>query len=160
MAEKHTSNNFTIRRATIDEVPRIVALLADDVLGREREQYRLPLPQPYYDAFAEIDADPNHELMVMVEDGHTIVGTLQLSFLPYLTYQGGIRAQIEQVRIHSEFRGLGLGHRFFTWAIERAKERGAHLLQLTTDKKRPEALKFYEQLGFRASHEGMILKLS
>jgi len=85
------------------------------------------------------------------------MGTLQLSFIQYLTYQGGIRAQIEAVRIRKDKRGEGLGETLFKWAIERAKDRNAHLIQLTTDKKRPEALKFYEKLGFKASHEGMKL---
>ena len=82
---------------------------------------------------------------------------MQLTFIPYLTYQGGIRAQIEAVRIKKDKRGLGLGEEMFKWAIERAKGRGAHVLQLTSDKQRPEAIKFYEKLGFTASHEGMKL---
>ena len=84
-----------------------------------------------------------------------MVGTLQLSFIPYLTYKGGIRAQIEGVRVKKDKRGLGIGKIMFEWAIQRCKERNAHLLQLTTDKQRPEALKFYESLGFVATHEGM-----
>ena len=84
-----------------------------------------------------------------------IIGTLQLSFIQYLTYRGGIRAQIEAVRIRKDKRGLGIGKVMFEWAINRAKARKAHLLQLTTDKKRPKAIKFYEELGFKQSHEGM-----
>ena len=84
-----------------------------------------------------------------------IIGTLQLSFIQYLTYRGGIRAQIEAVRIRKDKRGLGIGKIMFEWAINRAKARKAHLLQLTTDKKRPKAIKFYEELGFKQSHEGM-----
>lgn len=80
-----------------------------------------------------------------------------MSFIQYLTYQGGVRAQIEAVRIGREYRGQGFGERFFQWAIERAKERKAHVLQLTTDKQRPNAVRFYENLGFKASHEGMKL---
>lgn len=90
-------------------------------------------------------------------DTETILGCLQLSFLQYLTYQGGIRAQIEAVRIREDHRGKGIGEKMFSWAIERAKQRKAHLIQLTTDKKRPEALNFYEKLGFQATHEGMKL---
>jgi len=86
-----------------------------------------------------------------------VIGCLQLSFLPYLTYKGGWRAQIEAVRIRLDKRGLGLGKQFFTWAIARAKARGAHVLQLTSDKKRPDAIRFYESLGFIASHEGFKL---
>ena len=95
--------------------------------------------------------------MVLESVDGAIIGTMQLSFIQYLTYQGGIRAQIEAVRVRKDYRGKGLGEEMFKWAIERAKERNAHLIQLTTDKKRPEALKFYEKLGFKASHEGMKL---
>ena len=84
-----------------------------------------------------------------------IIGTLQLSFIQYLTYRGGIRAQIEAVRIRNDKRGLGIAKIMFEWVINRAKERKVHLLQLTTDKKRPKAIKFYEKLGFKQSHEGM-----
>jgi GNAT superfamily N-acetyltransferase len=112
------------------------------------------LPEAYYEAFNRIDRDPNQELMV-VELAKQVIGTLQLSFIPYLTYQGGIRAQIEAVRIHKDHRGAGLGKTMMKWAIERARAKGAHVLQLTTDKKRPDALLFYEHLGFVASHEGL-----
>ena len=94
---------------------------------------------------------------MLENDKREIIGTLQLSFIQYLTYQGGIRAQIEAVRIREDQRRKGIGEKMFTWAIERAKERKAHLIQLTTDKKRPDALRFYEKLGFEASHEGMKL---
>ncbi|MEO1714299.1 MAG: GNAT family N-acetyltransferase, partial [Bacteroidota bacterium] len=116
---------------------------------------QVPLPQAYHDTFQQIDQDPNQELMVFLDAEAHIAGMFQLSFLPYLTYQGGIRAQIEGVRIRKDLRGQGLGTEIFLWAIRRAKERGAHVLQLTTDKKRPDALRFYEKLGFVASHEGM-----
>ena len=134
-------------------------MLANDKLGKTRERYEEPLPSFYYAAFDLIQKDPNQELMVLEDQNAQIMGTLQLSFLQYLTYQGGIRAQIEQVRVHEKYRGQGLGKFLFEWAIQRAKEKGAHLLQLTTDKKRPEALLFYENLGFKASHEGMKLHL-
>lgn len=142
------------RSATRIDVAAIVCLLADDKLGQQREDYRDPLPEAYYEAFNRIDQDPNQELMV-VELAKQVIGTLQLSFIPYLTYQGGIRAQIEAVRIHKDHRGAGLGKTMMQWAIERARAKGAHVLQLTTDKKRPDALLFYERLGFVASHEGM-----
>lgn len=93
----------------------------------------------------------------MENEEKEVIGTMQLSFIQYLTYQGGIRAQIEAVRVRQDQRGKGIGEKMFKWAIERARERKAHLIQLTTDKKRPEALKFYEKLGFKASHEGMKL---
>lgn len=144
-----------IRKATIDDLQSIIALLADDELGQLREDYRIPLPDNYIQAFKHIDTDPNQELMILENKEKEIIGTMQLTFIPYLTYRGGIRAQIEAVRIRSTHRGKGLGKYMFEWAIHRAKEKGAHLLQLTTDKKRPQALKFYEELGFKASHEGM-----
>ena len=148
-----------IRKALRTDVPAIIAMLANDKLGKTRERYEEPLPSFYYAAFDLIQKDPNQELVVLEDQNAQIMGTLQLSFLQYLTYQGGIRAQIEQVRVHEKYRGQGLGKFLFEWAIQRAKEKGAHLLQLTTDKKRPEALLFYENLGFKASHEGMKLHL-
>ncbi|TDE14628.1 GNAT family N-acetyltransferase [Dyadobacter psychrotolerans] len=146
---------MNFRRAAREDVPSIVKMLSDDELGKSREDFREPLPNKYYLAFASIDSDPNQELIVVEDDNDEILGTLQLSFLQYLTFQGGIRAQIEAVRIREDVRGTGIGQKLFEWAIERARERGAHLLQLTTDKKRPDALRFYEKLGFVASHEGM-----
>ena len=128
-----------------------------DKLGSQREDYQEPLPQKYYDAFERISEDKNQELIVIDEEDKGIIGTLQLTFIPYLTYQGGIRAQIEAVRIRKDYRGQGIGEHMFRWAIARAKERKAHLIQLTTDKKRPDALRFYEKMGFKATHEGMKL---
>lgn len=144
-----------IRRAFKTDLPQIIALLADDKLGSKRERYEDPLPDLYYKAFEQIESDTNQELVVIEATNQKVIGTLQLSFIPYLTYQGGIRSQIEAVRISKDHRGKGLGEKLFVWAINRAKERGAHLVQLTTDKKRPDALRFYEKLGFVASHEGM-----
>jgi GNAT superfamily N-acetyltransferase len=123
-------------------------MLADDELGQMRED------------FVNIDKDSNHELIVVENESGNLICTLQLSFIQYLTYRGGIRAQIESVRVHKDYRGKGVSRQFFQWAIDRAKQRGAHLLQLTTDKKRPDALRFYESLGFNATHEGMKLHLS
>lgn len=150
---------MNIRPALVDDVPAVVQLLAIDKLGKLREAYQHPLPNRYYKAFENITADPNQELMVIETHLGQIVGTLQLSFIQYLTYQGGIRAQVEAVRVHEKYRGKGIGQQLFEWAIQRAKEKRAHVMQLTTDKKRPEALKFYEKLGFIASHEGMKLHL-
>lgn len=147
---------MTIRQAHKEDVISIVAMLADDELGRLREDFREPLPESYYQAFKTIEEDPHQSLMVMVEEGQ-VIGTLQLTLIPYLTYQGGIRAQIEAVRIHKDYRGQGIGEQLFRWAIAEAEAKGAHLIQLTTDKKRPDALRFYEKLGFKASHEGMKL---
>lgn len=149
--------SINFRKAQKADVIHIVAMLANDKLGKLREDYRDPLPDTYYQAFEAIDADPNQELMVVENTDQEVIGTLQLSFIPYLTYQGGIRAQIEAVRIREDMRGSGIGELLFRWAIDRAREKGAHVLQLTTDKKRPDAKRFYEKLGFKASHEGMKL---
>jgi GNAT superfamily N-acetyltransferase len=150
---------MTIRPTTKKDIPAIVQMIANDKLGRVRENYQEPLPQQYYDAFENIVADPNQELIVIEGESGQIIGTMQLTLIQYLTYKGGIRAQIEAVRIHEDHRGKGIGQQLFEWAIQRAKTKGAHVLQLTTDKKRPEALNFYEKLGFKASHEGMKLHL-
>ena len=148
-----------VRKAVEQDVSAIVKMLANDKLGALREIYQDPIPQKYYDAFKNINSDPNQELVIIEDDPGLIIGTLQLSFIQYLTYQGGIRAQIEAVRVHQDQRGKGVGQQLFEWAIHRAKERGAHVVQLTTDKRRPEALRFYEKLGFKATHEGMKLHL-
>lgn len=150
---------MTIRQAEPKDVPRIVEMIANDKLGQLRENFKLPLPEVYFEAFKSIHSDPNQELVVISNSADEVMGTLQLSFIRYLTYQGGLRAQIEAVRIDNQHRGQGIGQQLFKWAIERAKKRGAHVVQLTTDKKRPEALNFYEKLGFKASHEGMKLHL-
>jgi GNAT superfamily N-acetyltransferase len=98
-------------------------------------------------------------LIVLENKSKNIIGTLQLSFIQYLTYQGGLRAQIESVRIQKEFRGKGFGKKIFKWAINRSIEKGAHLIQLTTDNQRPDAIEFYKSLGFIDSHLGMKLHL-
>ncbi len=143
------------RKATESDVSIIVEMIADDELGIKRENFQKPLPNEYLNAFKKINSDENQELIVVENENSEIIGTLQLSYIQYLTYRGGIRAQIEAVRIRKDKRGLGIGKIMFEWAINRAKERKAHLLQLTTDKKRPKAIKFYEDMGFKQSHEGM-----
>ena len=148
---------MNFRKATQQDVPLIVQMIANDELGKTRENYQIPLPKEYFEAFTAINADPNQELIVIENNDFEIIGTLQLSFIQYLTYQGGIRAQIEAVRIREDQRGKGIGQKMFEWAIERAKQKKAHVLQLTTDKKRPESIRFYEKLGLIASHEGMKL---
>lgn len=149
---------MNIRKAREEDVIQIVALLADDELGSKRESFTDPLPQVYFDSFNKINQDPNQHLVVAEENGE-IIGTAQLTFIPYLTYQGGIRSQVEAVRIKPSRRGTGLGEQLFKWMIEKAQSSGAHLIQLTTDKQRSEALRFYEKLGFKATHEGLKLHL-
>ena len=148
----------TFRRARADDVLDIVRLLADDPLGATRERYERPLPESYARAFRAIEQDANNELVVACR-GERVVGVLQLTYIPSLTYQGGWRALIEGVRVDSGERSQGLGKTLFEWAIARARERGCHMVQLTTDKARPDAKRFYEGLGFVASHEGMKLHL-
>lgn len=150
------SPKMKFRKAVRGDVPAIIEMIVDDDLGKLRENYQDPLPNDYYKAFDSIDSNQDQELIVVEQEGE-IIGTMQLSFMQYLTYQGGIRAQIEAVRVHKSQRGKGVGEIFLQWAIDHAKKRGVHLIQLTTDKKRPKALKFYEKLGFKASHEGMKL---
>lgn len=147
------------RQAKKEEVSLIVAMLAHDPLGATRERAESPLPQEYYAAFDAIDCDPNNELIVALLDDQ-LVGVLQLTFIPYLTYQGGWRMLIEGVRVAAEWRAQGIGRQMFEWAIRRAGERSCRLVQLTTNKARPRARQFYERLGFVASHEGLKLELS
>lgn len=146
------------RGARENDLPELVALLADDALGSQREDTGNPINQRYLEAFRHIQGDPNNELVV-VEDSGRILGMMQLTFIPYLTHTGSWRCLIEGVRIHSNFRGRGLGEQMFRWAFARAREKGCSMVQLTSDKQRPDALRFYEKLGFVASHEGFKLRL-
>jgi len=151
-------SEISFRRAEESDLPAIVALLADDLLGQQREQPGLPLASAYKDAFAAIEADPNQLLVVMTE-GSRIVGTLQLSFIPGLSRRGAWRGQIESVRIATDRRRSELGRRMFEWAIAECRARGCSLVQLTTDRNRPDAHRFYERLGFTASHLGYKLAI-
>lgn len=150
--------NLTFRQAVRSDLERVVQLLADDPLGSTREVFSVPLLSSYERAFDEIAKDGNNELIV-AEQGGSVVGVLQITFIPYITHQGSWRALIEGVRVAAEVRSSGVGKRMFMWAIERARERKCHLVQLTSDKSRPYAIRFYQSLGFVASHEGMKLRL-
>ena len=147
-----------MRRATRQDVRRIVEMLADDAIGATREQLADQLPQGYWDAFDAIEADPNQYLAVAELDG-TVVGCLQLTFQPGLTRLGMWRAIVEGVRVDSTRRGARIGETMIAWAIEEGRRRGCGLIQLTTDKRRTDAHRFYERLGFEATHEGMKLGL-
>jgi ribosomal protein S18 acetylase RimI-like enzyme len=151
-------SNVRFRIATKHDLDRIVEMLADDVLGSKRERNERPLPDSYIQAFKAITADPNNELVVACR-GDEVIGVQQITFIPYITHQGGWRATIEGVRTSSSERGKGLGSELIRYGIQRAKDRGCHLVQLTTDKKREDALRFYESLGFKASHEGLKMHL-
>jgi GNAT superfamily N-acetyltransferase len=149
---------LTFRPARSEDLPELVRMLADDPLGARREIVSTPLASGYTEAFAAIDADPDNELVVAVLDG-AVVGMLQLTFIPSLTYQGRWRALIEGVRVSSGARSGGVGGAMMEWAIERARARGCVMVQLMTDRERDDALRFYERLGFVASHHGMKLRL-
>lgn len=147
-----------MRRATPDDLPAIVTLLADDAIGGTRENPGPPLDPRYADAFAAISRDPN-QLLAVADDGGTVVGCLQLTFIPGLPRLGAWRGQIEGVRVASSRRGSGLGSAMIRWAVGECCRRGCGLVQLTTDKARADAARFYEALGFVASHQGMKLTL-
>lgn len=154
-----TMDEYRFREARLDELAVLVDMLADDELGQTRESPGTPLDRGYVAAFTAIQKDPNNDLIVC-ESGGELLGMLQITFLPYLTYVGSWRALIESVRVASSHRGKGIGAKLFEWAIERAEERGCLIVQLTSDKSRPDAIRFYEKLGFKASHEGMKLWLN
>ncbi|MEO8932789.1 MAG: GNAT family N-acetyltransferase [Xanthomarina sp.] len=146
---------MNFRKATEKDLSAIVEMMADDMLGKKRENFQNPLPIEYLNAFKNISSDKNQELIVVENEDFEVIGTLQLTFIQYLNYCGGKRAQIESVIIRKDKRGLGIGKSMFQWAINRAKEKNVRMLQLTSDKQRPRAIKFYEDLGFKATHEGM-----
>ena len=149
---------IVVRPAQSADLPSIVALLADDELGQTREDTSTPVNGKYVDAFDAIKRDPN-QLMAVLIAGGVVSGCVQISFIPGLSRLGTWRGQIESVRIASSRRDEGLGRRLIEWAIAECRKRGCGLVQLTTDKSRLDARRFYESLGFRASHEGMKLSL-
>ncbi|MBX7552745.1 GNAT family N-acetyltransferase [Streptomyces sp. NPDC004232] len=148
--------DLEIRHATADDLPAIVAMLADDPLGAQRES-----PDdltPYLAALERLTADPNQHLVVAVREDR-VIGTLQLTIIPGLSHKGSTRALIEAVRIHADERGSGLGTVLIQWAIDTSRQFGCAMVQLTSDKSRTDAHRFYARLGFSASHEGFKLKL-
>jgi GNAT superfamily N-acetyltransferase len=151
-------NDINFRLATRADLPSIVRMLADDELGSQRERFEDPLPDSYFNAFEKIDNDPNHELIVAELNGK-VIGTLHLMFLPSISFQGGLRAQVESVRVDTEYRSKGIGSKLMKWTVERARDRGVHVVQLTTHGSREDAHRFYERLGFKGSHLGMKLSL-
>lgn len=155
--------NYHFRSARPDDLPAVVRLLADDDLGRQREDTDVDtasgaVPDYYRAAFAEIARDEHNDLIVAERDG-AVVATLQITYIPSLTHRGGERAQIEGVRVAASERGQGLGRLLFEWVIAQAEARGCRMVQLTTDKRRPDAHRFYAALGFQPTHEGMKLML-
>jgi len=156
--ESIAARHLSFRLACTEDFSELVRMLADDPLGSRREAWSTPVADDYAAAFAAIEADLNNELVVAVID-EVIVGMLQITFIPYLTYQGRWRALIEGVRISSGVRSQGVGAAMLQWAIERARFRNCVMVQLTTDRAREDALRFYERLGFVPSHHGMKLHL-
>lgn len=152
-------SEIAIREATVDDLPAIVQMLADDSLGATRERAEDPLPATYYEAFSAIERDAN-SVVVVAELNGRVVGTLQLTRIPNLSFQGSWRGAIEAVRVHRDARGRRIGHRLVEWAIESAHRQGCRLVQLTSNRQRDDAIRFYESLGFVHSHAGMKLDLS
>ncbi|GAA3115168.1 hypothetical protein GCM10020001_038120 [Nonomuraea salmonea] len=156
LMESHYVLSLIFRTARRDDVPAIVAMLADDPLGAQREGD--PADERYLTAFERIDANPHDELIVAEQEGK-VVGTMQLTYLAGLSRLGAERCQIEAVRVSAAVRGQGLGRKMITWAIDRARARGCAMVQLTSDKTRTDAHRFYDSLGFTDSHVGYKLKL-
>jgi GNAT superfamily N-acetyltransferase len=146
------------RKARRADVPAMVHLLADDTLGSGRETVGEEVDAVYWRAFDDIETDPRNALVV-ADRGGEVVGTMQLTYIPGLSRRGSERAQIEAVRVRADQRGSGLGRQMIGWAVDQARERGCRLVQLTSDKRRATAHRFYESLGFEATHEGMKLLL-
>ena len=152
------TGSVAFRLASTGDLETIVALLADDPIGRGRENPGPRLDNSYREAFAAIERDPN-QLLAVAERSGDVIGVLQLSFIPGLTRRGMWRGQIEGVRVAGDERGGGLGRAMVEWAIQECRQRGCGLVQLTSDERRPDAHKFYEALGFRATHRGYKLPL-
>ena len=146
--------NIRQRRAIIADLPEILHLLIDDELGEKRELNTLQEDCSYLMAFEKISSDPSHYLMVVLAE-NKIIGTCHLTILPSLTYQGSTRLQVEAVRVARSYRGQKIGEWMMKQAFAYAREQGANIVQLTTNKERIQAKRFYEKLGFKASHEGM-----
>jgi GNAT superfamily N-acetyltransferase len=153
------NNDIKHRKATIEDLTKIIELLFDDDLGHKRESKEIDLNEHYIEAFHKISCDPNQYLMV-VEYEREIIGTCHLTIMHSLTFSGSTRLQIEAVRIHSNYRGRKIGQWMFNEAIKYGKSVGASIIQLATNKKRISAINFYKKLGFEASHEGMKLNLN
>lgn len=159
MPHRSDPPNVVVRVARREDVPAIVRLLADDALGASREQPGEPLAQPYWDAFDAMAKQTGNEVLVADQDGD-VVGCLQLTIIPGLSRFGMTRGQIEGVRVSSRHRGKRIGETLMLAAIERSREHGCKLIQLTTDRSRVDARRFYERLGFQCTHLGMKLTLS
>ena len=153
-----TRSQVTIRRSRRDDVGSIIAMLADDRLGGQRERLENPLPQVYFDAFERVARDANIQLVVAEDGEGAVVGCLQLCILPGLSSQGASRGLIEDVRVASHCRSRGIGEQLVQWAVAEARANGCKLVELLTHHTRVDAQRFYERLGFARSHVGMTLR--
>jgi ribosomal protein S18 acetylase RimI-like enzyme len=147
-----------IRPARSSDVAAIVAMLADDALGRGRERIENPLPPAYLQAFEKVECDPNIQLVVAEGEGGEVVGCLQLCILPGLSSQGASRALIEDVRVATPCRSRGIGEQLVQWAVAEARGKDCKLVELLTHNTRVDAQRFYKRLGFQASHVGMTIR--
>jgi GNAT superfamily N-acetyltransferase len=152
------AGGYSVVQAIESDVPAIVAMLVDDEIAQDREIGASDVG--YHRAFAAIDDDPGQLLVLVLDPAGDTVGTLQLSFIPGLSRYGATRALVEAVRVSSAVRGTGIGTRFIQWAIDYSRDRGAAMIQLTTDQRRTDAHRFYRRLGFQGSHLGMKLPLT
>jgi ribosomal protein S18 acetylase RimI-like enzyme len=152
-----SDKSVSIRPARREDVPAMIAMLADDHLGRARERVEDPLPAVYYEAFERVERDPNLTLVVAESEGR-VIGCLQLAVLAGISSQGGIRGLLEDVRVASDCRSRGIGEQLVQWAVAEAKARGCNLVELLTHQTRTDAQRFYKRLGFAASHVGMTVR--
>jgi ribosomal protein S18 acetylase RimI-like enzyme len=153
-----TMLQVTIRRARRDDLASIIAMLADDPLGGQRERIEDPLPQAYFDAFERVQCDPNIQLVVAESGEGAIIGCLQLCILPGVSSQGASRGLLEDVRVASHCRSRGIGEQLVQWAVTEARAKGCKLVELLTHHTRVDAQRFYERLGFARSHVGMTIR--
>jgi ribosomal protein S18 acetylase RimI-like enzyme len=151
-------SRLEIRPARSSDVAAIVAMLADDALGRGRERIEDALPPPYLQAFEKVERDPNIQLVVAEGEGGEVIGCLQLCILPGLSSQGASRGLIEDVRVASHYRSRGIGEQLVQWAVAEARSKGCKLVELLTHNTRIDAQRFYKRLGFQASHVGMTIR--
>ena len=151
-------SHVKIRPARSNDVAAIVAMLADDALGRGRERIEDPLPPSYWQAFEKVERDPNIQLVVAEGEGGEVIGCLQLCILPGLSSQGASRGLIEDVRVASHYRSRGIGEQLVQWAVAEARSKGCKLVELLTHNTRIDAQRFYKRLGFQASHVGMTVR--
>ena len=147
-----------IRPAKVSDLPEIVRLLAEDDIVGDREKPTDPLSQCYHNAFASIEADANNELIVAELDGR-VIGTIQITYIPYIIFQGNKRALFEALIVSEDMRGNGIGTALMEWCIDRARQRGCRIVELASNKKRKRAHVFYKRLGFEMSHEGFKLEI-